>query len=107
MINPWSGYFELVQAAWDANIVVALRLSRLAAGGALAQREAQRMIVEKGLTLTEAQLAAASKLVAGGGLVAAAKTGSRIYRKKLRSNRRRLVRRSLTTGRSPRRGVTE
>ena len=47
MFNPWPAYFQLAQTAWDANVVVAMRLMRLAAGGALAQREGVDMpIVE-------------------------------------------------------------
>jgi hypothetical protein len=51
-----TAYLQLAQAAWDTNIVVAMRLMRLASGGALTQREAQRMIAEKGLTFAEAHL---------------------------------------------------
>ena len=92
MFNPWPAYFQLAQAAWDANVVVAMRLTRLAFGGALAQREAQRMVMEKGLTFAEAQMAAATKMMLGAGLAGATKSASDIYRRKLKSNRRRLVR---------------
>ena len=92
MFNPWPAYFQLAQAAWDANVVVAMRLGRLASGGALAQREAQRMVIEKGLTFAEAQMAAAAKIMAGVGIAGAAKSASDIYLRKVRSNRRRLVR---------------
>jgi hypothetical protein len=90
--NPWSAYFQLAQTAFDANVVIAARLMRIASGGALAQREAQRMVVEKGLTLAEAQLAAAAKMMAGGGITGATKTATRVYRRKVKANRRRLVR---------------
>jgi len=94
VFNPWPAYFQLAQAAWDANVVVAMRLGRLASGGALAQREAQRMVIEKGLTFAEAQMAAAAKIkiMAGVGIAGAAKSASDIYLRKVRSNRRRLVR---------------
>jgi hypothetical protein len=92
MFNPWPAYFQLAQAAWDANVVVAMRLMRITSGGALAQREAQRMIIEKGLTFAEAQVAAAAKMMAGVGIAGATKSASDIYRRKVRSNRRRLVR---------------
>ena len=92
MFNPWPAYFQLAQTAWDANVVVAMRLMRLAAGGALAQREAQRMVIEKGLTFAEAQVAAAAKMMTGAGIAGATKSASGIYRRKVRSNRRRLVR---------------
>ena len=36
MLDLWRAYFRLAQIGWDANVVVALRLMRLASGGALA-----------------------------------------------------------------------
>ena len=92
MFNPWLAYFQLAQAAWDANVIIAMRLTRLASGGALAQREAQRMVMEKGLTFAEAQMAAATKMMRGVGAAGAMKSASDTYRRKLKSNRRRLVR---------------
>jgi hypothetical protein len=92
VFNPWLAYFQLAQAAWDANVIIAMRLTRLASGGALAQREAQRMVMEKGFTFAEAQMAAATKMMRGAGIAGATKSASDIYRRKLRSNRRRLVR---------------
>ncbi|HET7913011.1 MAG TPA: hypothetical protein VFL49_13335 [Pseudolabrys sp.] len=67
-------------------------MARLASGGALAQRETQRMVIEKGLTFAEAQLAAAAKMMTGVGISGATKSASDIYRRKVRANRRRLVR---------------
>jgi hypothetical protein len=92
VFNPWLAYFQLAQAAWDANVIIAMRLTRLASGGALAQREAQRMVMEKGVTFAQAQMAAATKMMLGAGVAGATKSASDIYRRKLRSNRRRLVR---------------
>jgi hypothetical protein len=92
VFNPWPAYFKFVQGASDANVVVAMRLMRLASGGALAQREAQRMVIEKGLTFVEAQVAAAAKMMAGVGIAGATKSASDVYRRKVRSNRHRLVR---------------
>jgi hypothetical protein len=92
VFNPWLAYFQIAQAAWDANVIIAMRLTRLASGGALAQREAQRMVMEKGFTFAEAQMAAATKMMRGAGIAGATKSASDIYRRKLKSNRRRLVR---------------
>ena len=92
MLQYWQGYFRLLQIAWDANAVVAMRMMRLASGGALAQREMQRMVAEKGLAMTEAQLAAASKVMMGAGVAGATKSASDVYRRKVRANRRRLSR---------------
>lgn len=93
MLGLWLAYFRLAQIGWDANAVIALRLIRLASGGALAQREAQRMIVEKAIAMAQAQTAAAAKVLMGGGMTAATKSASDVYRRKVRANRRRLVRR--------------
>jgi hypothetical protein len=92
VFNPLSAYLQLTQTAWDANLVITARLMRLASGGALAQREAQRMVVEKGLTLAEAQIAAAAKMMTGAGIAGATKSATDVYRRKVRKNRRRLVR---------------
>jgi hypothetical protein len=90
LINFWNNYLRLAQIACEANFVVALRLIRLASGGALAQREAQRMVVEKAIAIGEAQVAAATKLIKGRGTAAAAKSASAVYHRKVRANRRRL-----------------
>jgi energy-converting hydrogenase Eha subunit H len=92
VFNPWPSYFQLAQATWDANVVVAMRLMRLASGGALAQREVQRMVTEKCLTFAQAQMTAATKTIAGVGISGATKSASDVYRRKVRSNRRRLAR---------------
>ncbi len=48
MLNPWfSLFFKTVQLGFEAQNVIALRMMRLAAGGATAQREASRMITDK------------------------------------------------------------
>jgi len=51
------------------------------------------MILEKATAITEAQIAAAAKLLAGRGANAATKSAAGVYRRKVRANRRRLVRR--------------
>ena len=71
MLNLWHAYIRAAQVGWDANVVVAMRLMRLAAGGALAQREAQRMVAEKVTAIAEAQAAAVAKMIMGGGMAAA------------------------------------
>ena len=90
VMDLWNAYIRTAQTGWDANIVVAMRLMRLASGGALAQREAQRMVTEKTFAIAEAQIAAASKIMMGGGISAATNSASAVYRRKIRANRRRL-----------------
>jgi hypothetical protein len=64
-----------------------------AVGGALAQREAQRMVAEKVTANAEAQAAAITKMLMGGRMAAATKSASAVYQRKVRANRRRLTRR--------------
>jgi len=93
MLNLWHAYIRATQVGWDANVVVAMRLMRLTVGGALAQREAQRMVSEKVTAIAEAQWAAVTKMIMGGGMAAATKSASAVYRRKVRANQRRLTRR--------------
>jgi hypothetical protein len=93
VLNLWHAYFRAAQVGWDANVVVAMRLMRLAVGGALAQREAQMMVAEKVAAIAEAQAAATTKMLMGAGMAAAAKSASAVYQRKVRANRRRLTRR--------------
>src|SRR5262245_23758919 len=65
VLNLWHAYIRAAQVGWDANVVVAMRLMRLAVGGALAQREAQRMVAEKVTAIAEAQAAAVTKMIMG------------------------------------------
>jgi len=74
MLNLWHAYIRATQVGWDANVVVAMRLMRLAVGCALAQRESQRMVAEKVTAIAEAQAAAVTKMIMGGGMAAATKS---------------------------------
>ena len=63
---PWIGV--AYEAAWlmlESQWVVAARMARLAAGGALAQTEAQRMISEKSAAFVESTMMAAGALAGG------------------------------------------
>ena len=93
MFNLWHAYIRAAQVGWDADIVVAMRVMRLTVGGALAQREAQRMVAEKVTAIAEAQAAAVAKMIMGGGMAAAIKSASAVYRRKVLANQRRLTRR--------------
>jgi hypothetical protein len=93
MSDFWQAYFRAAQSGWEAATVIGLRLARLSAGGALAQREAQRMVTEKAFAAVEAQMSAATAIMTGRGLGQAGKSASAVYRRKVRANRRRLTRR--------------
>jgi geranylgeranyl pyrophosphate synthase len=93
MFNPWLGVAH--DAAWllfEAQWVVAARMTRMAAGGALAQTEVQRMVSEKTAAFLEAQILAAGALARGRKAPAAAHQVLRAYRRRVRGNRRRLLR---------------
>jgi len=93
MAHPWNAWVEATLFAAEAQWVVTLRLMRLAAGGALAASEAQRMITEKVVAGSQAQLAAGMALASGRGLEAASRKAATPYKRKVRANRRRLMRR--------------
>jgi hypothetical protein len=101
LVSAWTGWFDLAVRSWqmaaDAQIVVGLRLARLAVGDAGAAAEAQRMVAEKAKAAVEVQ----------GLLWSAAATGSRQgpkravahLHRRVRANRKRLSKR-VTPGRS-------
>jgi len=79
-----------MQLGIEAQTVVALRMMRLAVGGAYAQDEAQRMVTEKIDALAEAQTAALTAMMNGDRdhVIAAKTLGA--FKKRVRANRRRL-----------------
>jgi hypothetical protein len=89
--NPWFGLFaQMAALSLEAQQVMALRMWRLARGGARA--EAQRMVAEKLAALSEAQVGATAVMLRGGKHKAMAKNTLRVYRKRVRRNKRRLGR---------------
>jgi hypothetical protein len=94
MFNPWFGIaHDAVRLGIEAQSVVALRLARLAAGGASGLAEARRMTAEKLDALAKLQVAAALTVFTGGQGAAITRKAIRIYGKRVRANRRRLSRR--------------
>jgi len=96
--RSWNAWFGLASQAallgWEAQNVMALRMMRLAAGGALARSESARMISEKMFALGEAQAAAAMAAMTtttGGDSTRVAKKVMRVYKRRVRKNRRRLA----------------
>jgi hypothetical protein len=86
--------FKAWQVGVEAQSVVALRMMRLAAGGARAEAEASRMVVEKVLAAGEAQAAIVAAATRGDKDHVVAGKALNVYRKRVRKNRRRLSRRS-------------
>jgi hypothetical protein len=92
--NPWLGLaFKAIELGVEAQSVIALRMMRLAAGGARGRAEASRMVAEKVSALAEAQTAAAAAILTGRREKIIAGKVLSTYRKRVRANRRRLTRR--------------
>jgi hypothetical protein len=75
--------FEMARLQAEANTVVALRMLRLMQGGKIAEREARRMVSEKGFAAAEAAM-----ILATGG---SPKKVVRRVRSRVGKNRRRLT----------------
>ena len=94
MYNPWLGLaFKAIELGIEAQSVIALRVMRLAAGGARGRAEASRMVAEKVGALAEAQTAAAAAILTGRRQKVVAGKVLNTYKKRVRANRRRLTRR--------------
>jgi len=93
MFNPWLSLgIKAWQIGLEAQSVIALRMLRMAAGGARAQAEASRMVVEKVLAAGEAQAAATVATIRGHKKHVVAGKALNAYGKRVRANRRRLSR---------------
>ena len=93
MFNPWLSFgLKAWQVGLEAQSVIALRMLRLAAGGARAETEASRMVTEKILAAGEAQMSAATAAMRGHKKHVVAGKALNAYRKRVRANRRRLSR---------------
>ena len=66
MFNPWFALsVKAVQLGIEAQSVIALRMMRLASGGARAKTEMGRMVIDKAAAIAEAQVAAATAVARG------------------------------------------
>ena len=93
MYNPWLALtFKTMQLGFEAQRVIALRMMRLAAGGARGEHEGRRMVAEKVAALAEAQAAAACAVMAGRKGPVVAGKALRALSKRVRANGRRLSR---------------
>ena len=92
MLNNWIAIsWEAARLGWEAQSVIMLRMMKLAMGGSPSRVEAHRMIQEKIAAVGEAMIAAASAASAGSRPTAARKV-LRVFKKRVRSNKRRLSR---------------
>ena len=94
MLNPWFTLsLKTVPMGIEAQSVIALRMLRMAAGGARAEAEVGRMVSEKVVAAGEAQVAVAAATLRGHKKHVVAGKVLNTYRKRVRANRRRLSRR--------------
>jgi hypothetical protein len=94
VFNPWFLLAcDAAQLGFEAQTVIALRLVRLATGGASAWPEVQRMVSEKAAAVVDAHVATIGGTVTGHKSAQVAKKVLRIYKKRVRANKRRLSRR--------------
>jgi hypothetical protein len=90
VFNPWLALtFQAAQLGLEAQSVIALRLMRLAGGGAPSLTEAGLMVTDKMAALAEAQFAAAATVLAGNSHNVATKV-LQVFKKRVRANQRRL-----------------
>ena len=82
-----------MQLSFDAQSVIALRMMRLASGGAKTKAEMNRMVIEKTAAIAEAQVAATSAIMAGRKDHVVASKALNVFKKRVKANKRRLSRR--------------
>lgn len=90
--NPWLDLtWRAFELGAEAQTVIALRMMKLASGGAAATAEMERMVTEKVEAAMVAQAHLASGLMTGAGAEGPRRAMAH-YRRKVRANRRRLSR---------------
>ena len=85
--NPW---FEAVKFSFEVQSVIAMRLLKIAAGGAGSSAECTRMVTEKIKAAADAHTAGAIALAQGKSIRTAAKRAMAPVKRRIRANRRRL-----------------
>lgn len=93
--GPWNAWFALstqvMRMCWEAQAVIWLRSLRIAQGGAKAEAETTRMMVEKVAALAEAQVAATTAALKGGKRNRVARKVVGVYAGRVGRNKRRLA----------------
>ena len=94
MFNPWFTLsLNAIQLGFEMQSVIALRMLRLAVGGARMEAEATRMITEKAATAAETQAVAAVAARKGHSQHVVAGKTLQVFKKRVGANKRRLSRR--------------
>ena len=93
MFNPWLALsLKAVQMGMEAQNVIALRMLRLATGGARMEAEASRMVTDRVAAAAEAQAVAAVSALSGRSPHVVVSKAPRVVKKRVRANKRRLSR---------------
>jgi hypothetical protein len=87
LLWPW---LDAMRFGFEVQRVIALRLIKIAAGGAESNAEVTRMVTEKVKALAEAQTAGAVALAQGNCVKAASKRAMAPIKRRVRANHRRL-----------------
>jgi hypothetical protein len=90
MLDLWRHWIDASLFAAEAQCVVALRMMQFAEGGPHSAAEGRRMVTEKFIAFSAAQLAAASSLVRGGSPAETMRSALAPIRLHVRKNRIRL-----------------
>jgi len=94
-MNGWFTLsMQMMKLGMESQMIILQRLSRLQAGGPMAQREAARMVTEKITAAATEAFAAGLALASGKSPLSAAESTVKSYRRKVTANRRRLGRSS-------------
>jgi len=91
MLHLWTNWLEAFRFAAEAQSVVWLRLVVLASGGRMSRQEALRMVAEKIIAFSDAEIAAADALAHGSSLLGAAECAYAPVRQRVHANSRRLL----------------
>ena len=86
----WGAAFDAAAASVEMQQVMALRMAKIARGGEAGEAEARRMVDEKVTAALQAQQAAWIALMTGRG-ASIPSAAAAAYRRKVRANRRRLL----------------
>jgi hypothetical protein len=86
----WKPRFDAMRFGFEVQSVIALRLIKIAGGGAESNAEVARMVTEKIKALTDAQAAGAVALAQGKSVKAASKRAMTPIKRRVRANHRRL-----------------
>ena len=87
----WPGLFaNSVRLGLEANLVIAMRLAKIAWGGAAAKAESRRMVEEKIQAAQEANISATQAVLTGNAHLAPKRALS-VYQRRVRKNLQRLT----------------